>query len=523
LNAELPPTAPHRPSAAPWADGKALCCRTLPWLIIGLGFALRSAQYGFNRSLWYDEANLASNILNRSVPELLQPLDYDQGAPIGFLMLEKASALVLGNSEYVLRFVPFLSGLISLFLFYAVARRYTLKKGILLALYLFAVSDTLIYYSSEAKQYSSDVLITLFLLLLINCVTTKKLTGAGSVALGIAGAISIWVSYPALFVLCAIGASMLAAVIQQRALRAYYKLAGIYASWIISAILNYVVQLRYLASNDDMIYYWRDSSAFMPFPPRSISDLEWFFFKSFDIFSDPGGLKLFGLELSGIGVTLFLIGCYALFHRSKNDLFILVSPILFTLCVSALERYPFSGRLLLFIVPSLFLLIAEGAAYLQMSLGDRSRIITVLLITVLLAPLSLSAARYLINPRTREEIRPVLEYIQEHKQPGDVVYVYQGAGQAFGYYSELFGLNWGAIAGVDARGDWQLYTGDIDRLRNKKRVWVLFSHVRAFQGIDEERFLLYHLDTIGKQLDAFAAAGASANLYDLSQAAAQGR
>jgi 4-amino-4-deoxy-L-arabinose transferase-like glycosyltransferase len=518
LNSDRPPTPSHASLAVHWASEKAMCRRMLPWLMIGMGIVLRLTQYVFNRSLWYDEANLALNILDRSVLGLFQPLDHDQGAPIGFLLLEKIAVGVLGKSEYVLRLIPFLSGLISLFLFYAVAKRYISKNALLLALYLFAISDTLIYYSSEVKPYSSDVLVILSLFLIISRATLEKLTFSQSLALGIAGAISIWLSYPAIFVLFTIGICIIVAVLQQRTLITYNKLLIIFALWITSMILNYLIQLRYLANNGDMVYYWRNNNAFMPFPPRSISDLEWFFFKSFDIFSDPGGLKLFGLELSGIGVTLFLIGCYTLFYRNRSHLFILISPLVVTLFVSAFERYPFSGRLLLFIVPSLFLLIAEGAAYLQVSSGNKSSIVSVLLIAVLLMPLSLNAVHYLANPRTREELRPALQYIQGHKQPADTVYVYQGAEQAFVYYSKVLGLDGDFIAGVDARGDWHLYIDDINKLRNKKRIWVLFSHVRTIKGIDEEQFLLYHLDALGKQLDAFSTEGASAYLYDLDSA-----
>ncbi|MDE5108199.1 MAG: hypothetical protein O4808_14405, partial [Trichodesmium sp. St17_bin3_1_1] len=59
------------------------------YLIIAFGVALRLIQYLSNRSLWADEAVLALNIVNRSYLELMQPLDYDQGAPIGFLIVEK--------------------------------------------------------------------------------------------------------------------------------------------------------------------------------------------------------------------------------------------------------------------------------------------------------------------------------------------------------------------------------------------------------------------------------------------------
>ena len=59
------------------------------WLIILFGTLLRLTQYLSNRSLWLDEAFLALNIVNRSFLQLLKPLDNNQGAPIGFLMLEK--------------------------------------------------------------------------------------------------------------------------------------------------------------------------------------------------------------------------------------------------------------------------------------------------------------------------------------------------------------------------------------------------------------------------------------------------
>ena len=75
-----------------------------------------------NRSLWADEAVLALNIVNRSYWELLQPLDYEQGAPVGFLLVEKLAIGVFGNNEYALRLFPLLSGIISLFLFYILAK-----------------------------------------------------------------------------------------------------------------------------------------------------------------------------------------------------------------------------------------------------------------------------------------------------------------------------------------------------------------------------------------------------------------
>ena len=37
---------------------------------------------------------------------MFQPLDYDQGAPIGFLLVEKLFNLILGKHEFALRLFP---------------------------------------------------------------------------------------------------------------------------------------------------------------------------------------------------------------------------------------------------------------------------------------------------------------------------------------------------------------------------------------------------------------------------------
>ncbi len=80
-------------------------------IIFLLGILLRLRQYFIGRSLWVDEAMLALNIVNRNFAGLLKPLDLDQGAPIGFLLVEKVFNLLLGRNEYSLRLFPLLLGL----------------------------------------------------------------------------------------------------------------------------------------------------------------------------------------------------------------------------------------------------------------------------------------------------------------------------------------------------------------------------------------------------------------------------
>ena len=71
------------------------------WFLVMLGVILRFRQYLVNRSFWADEASLAVNLVNHNFSELLQPLDYQQAAPIGFLYIEKTLITIFGNHDYV--------------------------------------------------------------------------------------------------------------------------------------------------------------------------------------------------------------------------------------------------------------------------------------------------------------------------------------------------------------------------------------------------------------------------------------
>jgi len=118
---------------------------TAHWIVITVGIVLRVAQFLYNRSLTEGEAALALNIIERSYMDLLKPLDYFQAAPVGFLIIQKYAANVLGATEYALRLFPLVAGIIALFFFYHVAKRILTKEAIPVALILFAVGDHLVY------------------------------------------------------------------------------------------------------------------------------------------------------------------------------------------------------------------------------------------------------------------------------------------------------------------------------------------------------------------------------------------
>lgn len=499
------------------------------WIILSGGILLRFIPYLFNRSLWLDESMLALNIVNRNFTQLLtQPLQYDQAAPLLFLAIEKASVLAFGSSEYALRLFPFLCGVLSLFLFHRLAKLCLAPRAVPIALSLFAIAGPLIYYSSEVKPYSSDVAVALLLSWAAVYCLSHDVSTPLFVAFGLLGLASIWLSYPAVFVLVGIAAGELVSslgLVRERWRVKIPRLVIIASAWAVSFAACYFVSLRHPVNNRNLLFEWR--TAFIPLPLLSFHAAKWFVTTFFDIFRSPGGL-----EPAGLAALSFLVGCVAMFSAKRKELFILIFPALATLIAAGAHKYPFNGRVLLFIVPALLLLAAQGADRIWVLTADRSRFVgPCFLVLLFLHPLLFSTYG-LVKPNastlplgveaatvppgvghTKEELKPVMNYISAHQQPGDVLYVYDAAAPAFLYYAPRYHLDkTNYVLGREAgwNQDWNAYQNDMNQLRGNGRVWFIVSHLHQ-----QEEFPAYLLDHKGTRLDLFESLGAQAYLYDL--------
>jgi predicted membrane-bound mannosyltransferase len=239
--------------------------RAIAVLLILSGVLLRVRQYLTGRSLWADEAALALNLVNRDFAGMFQPLDYDQGAPIGFLLIEKIFNIILGKNELALRLFPLMIGLISLWLFYLLLKKITRGAGLLTALALFALNPRLIYYSSELKQYILDVVVTILLLLIAVRVFDTSPRKKDFAWLMLAGLIALWFSHPALFVLAGIGIALIIITVKRRDYSNLRFVIGTGLLWVLETVFLYLLILKSLGQNAYLREYWQ--GAFLPMPP----------------------------------------------------------------------------------------------------------------------------------------------------------------------------------------------------------------------------------------------------------------
>ena len=375
----------------------------------------------------------------------------------------------------------------------------------LFALTLFALSNRLIYYSSEVKQYSSDVLITLSLYLLAISIQKTDLSPSRIFQFGSLGAIAIWFSHPSIFILASIGTVLF--LYEKNNMRVR-QLTLICFFWIISFTLFYFFSLRDLSSNDGLLNYW--SHTFMP-TSTLFGALDWIKVSFILFFENP--MQLVPLWFS---IPLFLWGAVSIFKQDTKSFLMLSLSTVFVLIASALHTYPFGGRLLLFLIPIFLLFIAQGLYQMIVAL-HLYKLIEILVVAILLINPIIMSAGHIIYPRKREEVKPVLQYIKRHRKRSDEIYVYYGAARAFQYYSGDYNLDTETYTvGIESRTNWNNYIEDLNKLRDQ-RVWVLFSHVCDWVQGDEEIFFIESLDRRGTRLKQIESPGASAYLYEFAQ------
>jgi hypothetical protein len=340
---------------------------TWAWLLVAVGVLLQVLEYSDNRPLYMDEELLLKNLVELPVFDFSTTLSKDQLAAPGFLAVERIMVRLPTPTVRSARLIPLLCGIASMFLMRSVARRYLSPHAVPIAVGLFALDDWLIYYTVEIKQYCSDTTLTLVALLLASAAV--GLSRRSLLVLAAFGMVGVWFSHTLAMVLGAVGTYLAGNAAIRHDWKKMLRLVEMGLLWAASFAACFVVSHRIL-SKDQFIWNWWDF-AFLPIPPRSLADLSRDFWQVINIFNSPAWVvtPLGVLASAFLAMGLYLIGSVSLGLRWRGGLYLLVAPLVFTLAASALHQYPFHGRLLLFLVPTIHLLVAEGAETLTRRRG----------------------------------------------------------------------------------------------------------------------------------------------------------
>ncbi len=465
---------------------------------------MRLRQWYAARSLWLDEALIARSLVSRDYVGLVaEPLQGDQAAPVLWLWGTRLSLDLLGDGERGLRLVSLLAGLASLVLTWRIARRLLPSVLVPVAVGLVVLSPSLLYFSNEVKPYALDVAVVLGLILL------ALRTRHDVRPLALAGAVAVWASFAAVFVLAGLSVLLILESLRRRGPPAALRAAAWLSVWLASLGASYVLVLHRLRNSEVLSSFWGYTF------PDGNSDLPaWLVRRAVDLTRDP-------LELTFWPVALLLlaIGGWRLARRRPRVALLAFSGLPLALGAAALSAYPFASRLALWLVPLAYIALA---AVLPPRV-DRGRplVLGAAALTLVAAPMAAQSLPQTTTVLQRNELRPVMEQLAAQKQPGDLVLVDIAAKAPFDFYTGLTGLGRDGVilfatreeVGGRCNDEIALLTGRFAT----KRVWVVFAHqLQDTQRLGTRGDLLARIQDVTQRAGTIERFGAKAVLFDPS-------
>ncbi len=390
------------------------------------------ALFVTNKSLWVDELLLALNFIEQDWGHLLRPLDYRQMAPIGFLLLTKCFAILFDNHDFAFKILPAFAWLASWLLFKKTLEKFKISPLLLWgSMALFSSNFFLLSYSYEFKQYSTDVFFSLSIYHFYLVIKDKK-EFLPWLKYGVILGISIFFSNVAIVMMSALALLALISDGSKFFTSIFFRTLMFQA---VLFVLYFATFLYKHPTEGYMLQYWGSKNAFFP-SPNAFSFLS---HKIQIILSIVFNNKYIGLLLLIFSTIAFFVKSKFSFFKLQNISFII---LIFHVILSALKKYPFENRFLLYIIPFVLLamtysfqntantLILDKKKHFIFSIG----IATSLLIAVAYG--QMKNFQDLLSPK--EDIKSLIAEIETKSASIDYLYVSEGAEVGFLYYRHFY-------------------------------------------------------------------------------------
>lgn len=393
-------------------------------------------------SLWLDEQTIALNIRDRSFAELSGPLWMDQSAPYGWLVLQRAILVTLGDGERTLRLVPLAFGVATTLGALWVGRRWMGPIGLPGLVLLCWFSPWLSHYRFEVKHYTADTFFGLLLPALAVWAIegdTGRTRGRRALIWWVVAAAAQWFANGALFVAPGCAALLLAAIWRLDGLRAASSAAIGGILWLAAFAGHYELSLRFTGKLRD---YWSTE-----LPPQGIGAAgmgRWLAPRLWRLAENPAGTALW-LSLWLLALAGFVAGG----RRWLGAAFAILPLLAFAYAMAGL--LPLYQRFSIWIVPALYvgvMLLADRALQSVRPASNAHRwgwltvsIVTMLLTVRLGADIVRRGYDALEIPRLREfEVlndRAGARSLLAQRRPGDAVMTTQKGWPAIWWYGHI--------------------------------------------------------------------------------------
>ena len=324
---------------------------TFSVIVLGLYLRCRGVLLGPTLALWNDESQWLVFLKTQPLTDLLI-------RPIAFMGLTKLLVAVFPPTEFVVRFLPWIGGLIAVVLSPALARRLCeTNRAQALVVAAIALHPTAIDLGRDFKPYSLGLALHIAVLILAcKYVTRGRSRDLWSVLvvamLGVLFAQDIIFVYPGLFL------TLLAVAWKHSRKRHLLAIVGSAAGTVAILLGLYFMIWRKLDQQGERDYWGERYDVFYIGQPEQGSHLAWLGRKFGDVLAMPGmrrehweaaaqpetPLPFDALVNRGLWIGLALLGLVVLLRRRRlHELLLLLGPLLALTLFNAVGRWPFGA------------------------------------------------------------------------------------------------------------------------------------------------------------------------------------
>lgn len=364
-----------------------------------MGLTARLVSWSFGKTLFLDEAYVASTVVQRDYAGLFLPMDYTQGAPLGFLIIVKTFVYLFGSSEYVLRAWSLMVGLTSVFLFYLILKKRFSDPFPIAGTAFMATIPFLIYYSNMLKPYMGDGFFALLVVWLFFGTIQGKINLWVTL---MTSALLFWFSFPVIFPVTAGSITLLIILFSQQR---YSEIRRAIVPFVITGLSFLIHLLTYYQNISDIkghIFWTMMFFPLLPAGPHDIELINTILRHYLNVFGIPPAITGF-LTIFALVITFFDA-------RTRYYCFFIIIELFLVLLASYLHYYSMVERLLAFFIPQHLLLIT----LMPIVLRRESRVLAMVTLTVLMF-LNTGSWRYLTREKVMvkgQQLNPLIAHLE---------------------------------------------------------------------------------------------------------------
>jgi len=382
-------------------------------LLTFVGLILRFYHLDFN-SLWLDEG-ATLDFAQRSITGIWEATAGGEFNPPLFYYVEHAM-LLFGNSEWVLRFIPALLGTLTIPVMYFIGRELIDENGGLIAAALMTFSTFHLFYSQDARAYTTMLFFfSLALIAYLWALQSKNLFWW--IICGVFSALAFW-SHFYVFIPVVILFVHALIVKKEEILTNIHAIKPILFSGLTFLIISLPVILVTIP-----LFFRRTGSA----PTWGLSGID-------VIFSTIDQMMSYSLVITIVFLILALLGILKIYQNSKSNALLivlcLVVPFIVSLILSA--KMPMSPRYMIYLLPFFFVSIAGSYLYLPKMQNPR-KILVAIVVVLFVINIPFYSSYY--SNYTKNDWRGFAEVVEQNTNLGDAVVVLPACmGLPFDYY-----------------------------------------------------------------------------------------